>query len=504
MMAELAPELTFEIYREQPVDLEVSQRYLKLVDQAMVDVATLTGFVDQNSWISADDLPSLRADRLRFDSESHEIIEDRMHLLREGRGDEVPYAFNTLTTAHKLLKAEEVHGVDSPEYAKYLKGLHLDTTRHIAEANRRLTYMYAPETEQVYDPELDSYVYGGYVLDEVVTDGLTPVGAEQVGIDVLIADRREELTAKSLGKLMLGQLGIERPRQPVTMLTVSQVENSPQIMVRGLRFDQARNSRFQEQVGFVKGLITHHDIVDVFKDKGVIDADAQPSEIDVLGIQAISLRGETPLNFMQSLDIVASKRTGKNIFMGEEVGAEHPKDYSVIPGEAAEREAQQEDQAKALMDELLSLARRGVDGWLANMLIDKFVTDMLLDKVSNDPAAARNIFGEKTARTIEQSMNLRRIGDISGANQVLDQARVEAPQATVCSGGSCGLESVDEKTRLATIKELGGKEGDTVLRDKVRSCPKCREKSLIYVFNDKEVRTKCQGTCKQQNLKKSA
>ncbi len=71
-----------------------------------------------------------------------------------------------------------------------------------------------------------------------------------------------------------------------------------------------------------------------------------------------------------------------------------------------------------------------------------------------------------------------------------------------CTGGVCGLESVEDKAAAALIKELGGKEGDKVLKDVKRSCPECDTKGLVYVFNDKEVRTKCMN-CKKENLKKT-
>lgn len=507
-MAVAAAAQTQEIYTEQYFEAvpHTYERPLRLVDQPLLDAAALLGHVGQQSWLSADDLPSVRMDRLHCDVESKTIIEDRMSLLREGRGDEVPYAFNVLATANKLIEAEDKYGAYSQEYLQHLKGLELDTTRHIAEAERRLTYMYAPETEQQYNADLDSYVYEQYVLDDVVTQGLTPVGAELVGIDVLIADRREEFTAKSVGKLgqlMLAQSGVRKPQFEMTMLTISQVDNSPQTMIRSLRFDPVRGSRFQEQVGFIKDHITPEVIVEGLRRKRAIEPDAMPGTTEVLGTQVISMQGETALSFMPLLDTIASERSGKNIFMGEEVATDQPKDYGAIPAEAAAREVRQQNEAKALLTKVVQLARQGVDGWFANTLVDKFVTDMLLDKVSEDPAAARNIFGEKTAQTIEESMYLRERGDIDGANQMLDQARVEAPPATVCTGGSCGLEGVDEKTRLGTIKEVGGKEGDTVLKDNVRSCPGCGQKKLIYVFNTKEVRTKCLG-CKEDNFKKTA
>src|SRR6185503_13203680 len=178
------------------------------------------------------------------------------------------------------------------QYRKIDESLDLDVQRHRDEARRRVTWEYFPEVEQRLDVELDSYVSGSYVLKEVVDNGLTPVGAEEVGTDVPIANRREEYTSTAVGKLskvVLKHAGVELDNPQPVMLTISQIDNSPQTMVWAMRFDPVKNSRFLEQVGFTKKYITHEVLVEALKRKKAISQDVYPSKQEVLGTQFINM-----------------------------------------------------------------------------------------------------------------------------------------------------------------------------------------------------------------------
>ncbi len=456
------------------------------------------GHSNDAGWISADALPNVHALRKSCDVDSQNILAERKALLREGEFKQVPYAFDTLTTAKKLLQAEKDYGKDSPEYAQVYKGFYLDSKRHRDEARRRLTWEYFPEVEQKFDVERDSYVYGDYALKDIVDNGLSPVGAEEVGVDTLIANRREEYTHVALGKL--GRLMLEQTveiplEQSMTTMTVSQLDISPQTMIWGVRYDPIRNRRFQTQVGFTKEFITHDVIVEAYKQKGVVAVDATPDEHEILSTQAINTKGEGVLDFMALLDSIASEKTGRNIFMGEEVPAGFRKDYQAVPAEAEARQTENPEEIESLMSEVLRLARAHTDGWLANRLLDDFVTVMLVNSVATEPGMANQIFGQSVARDVERSVWERARGNNEQADRIIAELRTTAPRATVCSGGSCGIETVNANSSegMALASEAKAQPGDKIAKDKNRSC-KCGGE-IVYAYNDKRVNKKCLGRC---------
>ncbi len=476
--------------------------------QSHIDAATLAVWgleqylAGDNKWLSVDQLPSLHDERERTDAGSRRLLDQRQELLNEGDFAAVPYAFDVLSTGKKLLKAEQMYGRNSNEYRKIYAGYHLDCKRHIAEAYRRLTSEYYGPVVQDFDAVKDSYTYGGYVLTGVVDNGLSQVGSEPVGIDVLIANRREEYTATAVGKLAalaLEQTDVRVDRK-YTMFTISQIATSAQTMIWAFRFDPNSGKRIQEQFSFIKDHITHDDVVELYRRKGAIDADANPTETELLGIQSISFAEEGVLGVMQQLDEIASERSGLNLFRGEVVPDRHVKDYAAIPAEAAARQDRQENEVAALEQEILRLAGCDTDGWIGNHMIDTFVTKMLLDKVAQDPSSAQNIFGKETAQKIQTSISLRERGEIEAADRAMAAARANAPLAMVCTGGSCGLESVDRNT--AAGKEIAeavkAEAGDTIVIDKERACtnPDCRQKRVVYSYNANKVNKVCMA-CKK-------
>lgn len=476
-----------------------SQPPLRLVDQITLDAMFLAMNLaeTETDWFSADDIPTLRAVRAQTDIGSQQMLADKRELLSQGEFDAVPYAFDVLATAKRLKQIEKTFGKESQQYRELYRGFRLDCKRHRDEARRRLSWEYFPEVEQLFDDEADSFMYGGYLTREVVDNGLSPIGSEEVGVDALIANRREEYTSiaiAKLGKLMLRHAGVRVVEPKITMLTVSQVKTSPQIMIWGLRFDPMHNRRFQEQVAFPKEVVIHEDIVEAYKQERLLAADAHPTEVDLLNLQAMNTFGKGPLYLMEKIDTVASKRTGRNIFMGRVVADDFEKDYEAIPGEAAERQAQDPEQIEALENEILRLVDEDIDGWLANRLIDEFVTDMLLEKVKDNPEAAADIFGAETAHNLARVNWLRQQGNMQAADALFEKTVANAPLATVCTGGSCDLERMflsSEEGKKA--KELTKAEtGDNLVKDKVRSCKACGKRgSVVYAFNSKKVNKGC-------------
>jgi hypothetical protein len=192
-----------------PMPYDIPVRRLQAVNQEMLDAVALIDLsvTAPGVWLSADEIPTLQAVREQSDTDAQRILAERQDLLNEGEFDRVPYAFDVLSTARKLIDIEQRAGKQSAAYQRTYAGFQMDIRRHGDEARRRLTWEFFPEIEQPYDAEADSYRYGDYVLKEVVTNGLTPVGADEVGVETLVANYREEFTGTAVGKL--GQLMLQ-------------------------------------------------------------------------------------------------------------------------------------------------------------------------------------------------------------------------------------------------------------------------------------------------------
>jgi hypothetical protein len=487
---------------EAQIQDEQASRRLRLADQPLLDAVSLVAFSAEptSRWLSADELPSLRTVREQSEADAHQILEEKHEFLNEGEFEKVGYAFDVLSKAKKLVAIEKTDGKNSERYHLADAGFELDCQRHRDEARRRESWEYFPEIEQTFDTTADSFVYGDYVMKEVVVDGLTPVGAEKIGVEALVSNYKEEhvsVAVSKLGKLMLKHAGVENPAPEIRTITVSQIETSPQVMVWSQRYDSETGDRFLEQVALPRKNITHEVIVEAMKRKGSVEPDAKPSRQEVNDTQSISLDRYGVLEFAALLDEVASELSGKNIFMGAEVSADTIKDYAGIPAQAAERQAENPEEVNKLKAEVLRLARNNTDGWLANRLIEDFVTDMFFTKAKLDPVTAGEIFGEKTANDIQQALTLRQQGDIYAAERIIEATRAEAPRVTVCAGGSCGLESVNQLTLegQSIARAVGAKAGDTVVKDKERKCPNpgCGKKEIVYAYSSREVKKKCLG-----------
>jgi hypothetical protein len=127
--------------------------------------------------------------------------------------------------------------------------------------------------------------------------------------------------------------------------------------------------------------------------------------------------------------------------------------------------------------------------------VEEFVKMLLLDMAKQDLSLAPQMFDDKTAIGLQQVMHLEAANRTQEAFELYQEVSKAAPGGGYCSGGSCGLETVNKMSGEG--KELAEKvkaaPGDTVVKDKERAC-KCGKKEIVYAYNKSKVNKYC-GSC---------
>jgi hypothetical protein len=491
-------------------------------------------------WVSADAVPDLAAARAISMQAGQEILDKRTELLREGEFGQVPYAVDPLTTTTRFLEAEELYG---PTHSKTLEArdsLDVDSERLYAEARRKHSWEYHPELEQPYDAVSKSYTFHGRLLSHMVEDGITPI-AEPEEVDYRLGEKVEEDTygaIRELGRItlenviilkpaqpQLNEAPIEQPRAEVNVLTISEcadwaitayesgkdiplggyVPAKRKYKIRGVRYGVDTDSRFMTELGVSGEIIEHEDFVAAMEVLGMIPEGTDLTKKDVRAMQMINMNGYGVLELQELLDELASRRTGKRVYMGEETLDDQPKNYASVPEIAAERERQLKPAARELSDFLITLERQKIDHWAANGLVEDFVKKGLFEMVKSDPEAAAVAFDEKTAAGVAEIAQLRQQGAEEQARIREQEVFAEAPAPAYCGAGSCGLESVDFSTKEGKelAKQLGYKNGESAARDTERPCPNCKKTGDVYYAYDKKVVKKYCKKCKKKTEEKT-
>lgn len=448
------------------------------------------------------------------------VVRGRAELVREGRGDEIPLSLDALSTANSAVEARVVYGIDSYEYKEKRQALYTDTLRLVTEWNRKLKPEVFGELRHHYSQPEEEFYSHGFALGQMTLNALVPIAQSPEETDRRVNERVEDRTPiiiQKVGGFALNGVGIrtisECTDQAIEEFESDQKSNAehrgydgyvPEIeklMVRDIRIDPETGDRIQEQVGLIgKHSITHYVIREALRRKGV-DA----SDLDKTGLHGLQLLADDSLlDFVELLDQVASEEWCTPIFMGERVDKYHPKDYQAFKLEAEARQEGLVDMAEKATTFILDLADEDFDPKKAPRHIENFVKKLLLGEAKRNIDVARHAFGEDTAKGIIEVQALEQAGRYEEAFSRMQEVDKQAPGGGSCSGGSCGLDSVDlrsaEGSNLA--KKLKAEKGDEIVKDKERSC-KCGAKAVVYAYNKQKVNKLCEscGTFESKKTK---
>ncbi len=452
-------------------------------------------------FFDADSVPELQFARLRYRQQAEDTLNKNRQLLMDGEWEAVPIPVDALGTARKVVETGKRFGKTSEHYLENNLGLIDDSSRLYGEAYRKNSWEGFPSSVQKRDEITGDYYSHNQSVTTIVEGGLSPVakpGEQLLRIDDFV----EELTYKAIGNMSLDE--------PVSVLTVLEcpewvieeysqnpngnfygyVPEIKKLMLRGMTFYNKLGLRVEEQMALSGLHITHEVVLAALEETERITRGTKLTKTELHGKQFIDAKAEDVWEFAKKLDAKASQLSGKNIFMGEEVEPDQPKDYELAKAEAQKRNEQLHSQSVKLARYIIELVENDVDRWAAETLVINFVDTDLKKASLHNPDLAEIIYDKKTADGYREIAYLSSQGFHAEAKRLEAQVNAEAPPISFCGAGSCGLEQVSMNSRSAQkAKELGlvGNQ----MHDTERSCPGCGRYTVNYDKRGSKVCTHC-------------
>ncbi len=467
-------------------------------------------------WFNADDIPVLRQAREESETEHDRIFEQRMATVREGSSVSVPIEVDPLTAGDMANEARRLYGEDSDEYRQKRTSLDINSQRFLGETASKNGPEYFDFLWQPFDMAADDYVSYGTASSDITRNGITPL-AEEYEQPRRKYDHGEtgvnRVLGKSLGRVALhGALASEAAFLPVELrrakvvssTTISELPTvikqrwieddakgiqrpyggyAPQddkFMIRRTRFVNGTQGRDFEQLALPGKLIKHQDIQKLWVMQGTLSQEqaADVSQDNSQSIRAVATGDIGVLDTARMLDTIAGKRLGIHIFLGEEVAADHPKDYAGFPAAAAARQDKLKQAAKQLSDYVEALSAQGVDHFLANGLYEKYAKKLMFALAKDDVELAGRTFDQVTVHKIRDAQIEAALGNHQLAEQMMAETEASAPPLEGCGAGSCELEAVRQDSAANAMAEKAGLTGEK-LRFKKSSCANCPKEGTV-------------------------
>jgi hypothetical protein len=477
----------------------------------------LLGFVEQPELvaaekycISADMVPDLSAARANARVAAVYRMEERRQQLRDGEFNAIPLEVDAVGTAVKVEAVRLTFGTDSPQHHEARRGLLTDCERKWQEALRKLKHEYFGVIEQQYVPETDKLYADGLPVDDMIDNGLTPLAQPEeadrrINDAVILAGNKAILSDPELAGRVVSIHASACPDWAIEAFErdprSSYGGNIPEIekwMFGSDTFDHDSGKIFNERAA-ISGILITPDIVNsVLSDMGSL---AQEQGLDKTALHAMqNLADKTQvsgvLDFIRRLDEAASVKHGFSVFMGEQVPDNFDKDYNLVILQSRQRAEEIEPLREELAQFVEDLQESGVDHAAATELVEIYIKDRLLEMSEADPELAAVVFNKETAEGFERVQLLRVEGKYAEADLLLDEVRDNAPPASSCGAGSCGLEAVkagsEEESRINDLLDV--KPGEKVVKDTERACISCGKKEVYYAYTSTHVKKGC-GNC---------
>lgn len=460
-------------------------------------------------YISVDELPEVAASRQEVRNQAWAMVRQREQQIANGEEIVVPLAIDALSTADRVIEAETCYGKHDQTYLERLAGLELDCLRLVAEWYRKKRPEYFPKSRHFFDAETGDFYSHGLSIRQMTENALRPIEDDPEEVCRRVNERVENETPhiiRKVGGFALKNVGIrtisECTKKAIRDYQFDQSVGAPhrgyngyvpeieKVMIRDMRFDEVTGDRWEEQIGLPGTYYKHYIFQEALRRRNF-----EAGHMDKTDLHGTQLLVQDDLiAFVKLLDEVASEEWCTNIFMGEEVPEGYGKNYATIREDALRRQEGLKDMASSTAVFIMDLAADGVDRRKAPALVESFVKKLLLDTAKTDTALATEIFDEKTAAGLQEVAYLESMGRPEEAFERLREVEALAPGGGYCSGGSCGLESVnvfsEEGKNLKKL--LNAEDGDTIVKDKERAC-KCGQKNIVYAYNKNKVNKYCES-----------
>lgn len=465
-----------------------------------------------NRYVALDTLPDIAAARDTVRREAWAMVAGRKALHEAGAETTLPLPIDALSTAEGVLEAEQTYGEDSPEYTEHMSGLRLDCRRLVAEWRRKLKPEYFEPSRHFFDAATGDFYSHGLSIRQMTENALQPFDDDPEEEARRVNERVEDATpqiVQKIGGFALHGVGI-RTISECTDKAISDYQSDmkagrphdgyngyvpeiEKVMIRDIRLEAVSGDRLEEQVG-LPGIYINHYVIQ----QALARREVAATHLDKTGLHGTQMLAQDDLfDFVRLLDEVASEEWRTNIFMGEEVAPDYQKDYEQFRSEAITRQQLLDEEAGTVAMFVLDLANDGFDKRKAPAMVEDFVKKMLLNVAKQDNDLAYHMFDHSTAVGLQKVAELEAMGRDEEAFALMQKVEEAAPGGGFCSGGSCGLESVNlaSKEGKELKDDLKAEAGDTIVKDHERACKKCGQKKVAYAYNSRKVNKYCQG-CK--------
>ena len=433
------------------------------------------------------------------------ILQNNLLKLSEERYQEVPLPIDVLGTAELVVKADNPFLRES-----YKRSLINDSTRLISESMRKNTWEYFPSIFQIYDAESQDFRIGRISLNKVVENGLSPtLDPEEQAI------RISEYLEHKISLLVRENL-IDTDNA-VSLITIKEC---PDYVINNYQRDQqsshggyvpeikklviskatiTKEGQSFEQFALSGEYIDHQVILETLSESLAIPSDSKLTKLDLREKQFVGTgKNDELVNLIKALDQKASQKYSKNLFMGEELKDIKSNNYEELENIAIIRQQTYQEKALLVSEYLINLSEAKTDKRLAEFLLSNFVKKLLFKEVINNPDYASNIFNEEISNELKIAQELLIKGQIDEYKKAQTLIYQNAPSPSFCGAGSCGLEAVSEgsiDSRIAKSLKLKGE----LIKDTVRNCPNCGNRSILYDARGNKACT----NCKISEIKKS-
>jgi hypothetical protein len=457
--------------------------------------------------IFAEHLPDLSAISEAARHEALAILDIHRQNLRDGNFESVPLDVDAMSTAARVAQVRETHGEGSLQHQEARVGLVLDCGRKWAEAFRKNSWEFFPTTVQTHDADTNHLYAHGFSVDDMMHNGLSPL-AEAEETELRVNDYAHLHVNKAiLGSPVSHDIAALR-LSPCPDWAIESYKTNPKaahggyapeiqkLMINYDTFNPVEGAVFHEQFAVSGTFITTEVMAAALQTLEAIDQDAVLSKTEIHGTTGIVPKEvvSNVVDVLRLLDQIATELHGVNVFLGEAVPVNFVKAYNRVYAESEARRQQQAQLAEELADYIEGLHEQDIDHALGTVLVERYIQRVLLDVARQEPGQAEIIFNQETADGFREVQHLESLGLIDQAKQRLETVEQQAPAASSCGAGSCGLEGVDKESKLGReLAELTqAEDGDEIVRDKERAC-KCGKKEIVYAYNKTKVNKKCLG-----------
>lgn len=451
--------------------------------------------------VDCDNLPGLIEQRSIYFQEAHQFLGYNRWLITNNESGSVPLAVDVLGTARTLSRLDQAYGHESVDYQIGEEALQLDSSRLVAEARRKNTWEYFPEVFHARDPSTGEYYVNGRAVREVVVNGLSPLAHEDEQT-IRVFDYVEQRTKEYVGgQPNLANEGMSLVTiKPCPDYVIKEHKGNPKkahggyvpakekLFIQRERF--APEGCYQEELTVSGEHITVEVMAEVLTELGGLPEGQPFTKDEIRSKQFLSTDADPSIDLLSRLDQKASEKSGLNIFRGEVVPPDHPKDYSTIRPEAIARQQEQQEMAEGVKDFLKDCESSGLDSNVASCQLDGHLKREFFELALENPEIAGEIFDEETAEGLK-NVKKQKDADIDNSG-IINILFNNAPPISYCGAGSCGLEEAINSGDIAKVRELG-LTGD-LLYDRERACPKCSQKTVYYSLSGGKACANCESS----------